>query len=64
MALLRFLPQGHIWHTKKSLFDSTKEHKMATIELSGDQLLQQLKNVPNFSFGKDEKKKKRMKKVS
>jgi hypothetical protein len=41
---------------------------MAPIELSRDQLLQQLENVPNFSFGKDEtkkkKKKERVKRVS
>jgi hypothetical protein len=66
MAHRRFLPQGHIWRTKKSLFDGTEKHRMAPIELSRDQLLQQLENVPNFPFGKDEtkKKKKRVKRVS
>jgi hypothetical protein len=59
MAHRQFLPQGHIWRTKKSLFDGIEEHRMAPIELSRDQLLQQLENVPNFPFGKDETKKKK-----
>jgi hypothetical protein len=43
---------------KKTLSAGTKEHRMAANELSRDQLLQQLENVPNLLFEKDEKKKK------
>jgi hypothetical protein len=57
MGHRRFSPQGHIWHTKKPLSVGTEEHRMAANELSRDQLLQQLENVPNLLFEKDEKKK-------
>jgi ribosomal protein S19E (S16A) len=48
-----------IYGTKKTLSAGTKEHRMAANELSRDQLLQQLENVPNLLFEKDEKKKKK-----
>jgi hypothetical protein len=38
---------------KKSLFDSTEEHRMNPKELSGDQLLHQLNNLTNVQFVKD-----------
>jgi hypothetical protein len=59
MGHRRFLPQGHIWRKKKVLFDGTEEHSMAPNELSGDQLLQQLMDVPPVQFGKDETTRKR-----
>jgi hypothetical protein len=62
MGHRRFLPQGHIWHKKKSLFDGTDEHRMKSNELFGDQLLHQLKNVTNVQFGKDENGKTRKRK--
>jgi hypothetical protein len=64
MGYRRFLPQGHIWRKKKkkSLFDGTEEHRMKPNELSGDQLLHQLKNLTNVRFGKDEKEKSRKRK--
>jgi len=47
---------------KKSFFDGTEEHRMKPNELSGDQLLHQLKNLTNVRFGKDEKGKSRKRK--
>ena len=47
-----------IYGAQKNLFDGIKQQRISPIELSGDQLLQQLENVPNFPFGKDEEKKK------
>ena len=59
MGHRRFLPQKHNWRQKKEFFDGTKEHRIAPNELSGDQLLQQLMNVPKVQFGDDEATRKR-----
>jgi hypothetical protein len=52
MGHRRWLPKGHIWHRKGELFDGTKEHRLAPIELSKDELLQQLDHVTGVQFGK------------
>ena len=44
---------------KKELFDGTEEHRIAPNELLGDQLLQQLMNVPEVQFGNDKATRKR-----
>jgi hypothetical protein len=44
---------------RKNLFDGTEEHRMKPNELSGDQLLHQLKNLKNVQFRKDENGKSR-----
>ncbi|KAK9993895.1 hypothetical protein SO802_023598 [Lithocarpus litseifolius] len=59
MGHRRFLPQEHNWRQKKEFFDGTEEHRIASNELSGDQLLQQLMNVPEVQFGNDEATRKR-----
>ena len=55
----RFLPLEHNWCQQKEFFDGTEEHRIAPNELSGDQLLQQLMNVPEVQFGNDEATRKR-----
>ena len=59
MGHRRFLPLEHNWRQQKEFFDGTKEHRIAPNELSGDQLLQQLMNVPEVQFGNDEATRKR-----
>jgi hypothetical protein len=44
---------------RKNLFVGTEEHRMKPNELSGDQLLHQLKNLKNVQFRKDENGKSR-----
>jgi hypothetical protein len=60
MGHRRFLPQGHIWRKKKKvLFDGTEDHRITPNELSGDQLLQKLMDVPPVEFEKDKTTRKR-----
>ena len=52
MCHRRWLPQDHVWCQERELFNGTEEHKLATEEMSRDQLLQQLIHVENVQFRK------------
>ncbi|XP_042972802.1 uncharacterized protein LOC122304609 [Carya illinoinensis] len=56
----RFLPLGHIWRKKKSIFNGSTEHRgRPPQQLSGEDILNQLQNIPDIDFGKSTKKRKR-----
>ena len=58
MGHRRFLPSNHSWRKSKK-FNGKTEHEVAPIELSGDDILLQLKNLNDVKFGKHPSSKKR-----
>ena len=64
MGHCRFLPQNIFLHTNKS-FDGNKEFRPKPKLLSGDEVLEQLKNIDQPTFGKvDEHGRKRKRSAS
>ncbi|XP_042948658.1 uncharacterized protein LOC122281329 [Carya illinoinensis] len=59
MGHRRFLPLGHIWRKKKSIFNGSTEYRGPPQQLSGEDILNQLQNIPDIDFGKSTKKRKR-----
>ncbi|XP_040990902.1 uncharacterized protein LOC121238122 [Juglans microcarpa x Juglans regia] len=59
MGHRRFLPSGHIWRTKKTIFNGTEDHRMPPRQLSGGDIMHQLNNMAQVHFGKGYKRRKR-----
>ncbi|XP_042962406.1 uncharacterized protein LOC122296669 [Carya illinoinensis] len=59
MGHRRFLPPGHIWRKKKTIFNGSAEHRDPPTIYSGEDVLIQLQNIPDANFGKSIKKRKR-----
>ncbi|XP_057447269.1 uncharacterized protein LOC130739062 [Lotus japonicus] len=64
MGHLRFLPTQHLWRTRKSSFDNTKEVRIGPKPLTGYQVLAQFESLEHLPFGKVARKRKRISKVN
>ncbi|XP_020085892.1 uncharacterized protein LOC109708518 [Ananas comosus] len=59
MGHRRFLPPGHKWREDKKLFNGEKETQLAPKVLSGNEVLEQLNQFKQVTFGKGNKKRRR-----
>ncbi|XP_042975438.1 uncharacterized protein LOC122306930 [Carya illinoinensis] len=59
MGHRRFLPIGHIWRSKKNLFNGNEDHRMPPTHPSAEDILQQLNSIRHVDFGKGTKRRKR-----
>ncbi|XP_042969114.1 uncharacterized protein LOC122301803 [Carya illinoinensis] len=60
MGHRRWLLPGHRWRSKKVEFNGSTDHWQAPIHLSGEAILEQLRELQDVQFGKLSKKRKRM----
>lgn len=58
MGHRRYLEKCHHWRRSKK-FDGKSEHRLKPKELSGDDILKQLENVPDVIFGKSSRRKRK-----
>ncbi|XP_039138843.1 uncharacterized protein LOC120276184 [Dioscorea cayenensis subsp. rotundata] len=58
MGHRRFLPLNHKWREQAAQFDGTKERRASPKQLSGDDVLNQLRLLKQMEFGKTGKKQK------
>ncbi|XP_042946082.1 uncharacterized protein LOC122279468 [Carya illinoinensis] len=60
MGHRRFLPSGHNWRKKKSIFNGSVEHREPPAHLAAEDIINEIQNIPfNADFGKANKKRKR-----
>ncbi|XP_042979992.1 uncharacterized protein LOC122310182 [Carya illinoinensis] len=59
MGHRRWLLPGHRWRSKKAEFNGSTDHHPAPIHLSGEAILEQLRELQDVQFGKLSKKRKR-----
>ncbi|KAF5446854.1 hypothetical protein F2P56_032452 [Juglans regia] len=59
MGHRRWLSAGHRWRSKKVDFNGNTDYRHQPIHLSGDAIMEQLKEVTDVQFGKTTKKRKR-----
>ncbi|KAK9286236.1 hypothetical protein L1049_014622 [Liquidambar formosana] len=55
----RYLPPDHSWRKKTTMFNNKQEHRLQPKDLSGDDVLEQLKNLEDVTFWKPPGKKKK-----
>ncbi|CAL5333315.1 unnamed protein product [Camellia sinensis] len=63
MGARRHLPENHIWRRSK-LFNGQNEHRSKHVELSGDQILQQIDSGTYRPYGKHPNNRKRQRNES
>ncbi|XP_042967497.1 uncharacterized protein LOC122300711 [Carya illinoinensis] len=59
MGHRRFLPTGHIFRTKKNIFNGKEDLHMPPMQLSGEDIMHQLNSIGHVDFGKGTKRRKR-----